>query len=379
LIFSSRCATLGAASYDEGRTEESVTVPGLRLGIHFELRNPEQWKRPWPEHYGASLELMEEAERLGIDAVKVAEHHLFVDGYIPQPLTFLAAAAARTKRIGLSTGILLAPLHHAAEIAEQAAVVDCLSGGRLELPLGAGYHRPEFDLYDVNVARRFRLLEERVKEMRELWAGGKVTPAPERGEIPIWLGVFGPRGSQLAGRLGTGLFTLSPKHWQLYAEAAEQAGHDRSVVRAGGGLTMILSDDPERDFEALKPRIKHQADTYLDAIYAGEPVYTTGQAAPPPPPRLDVSTLVPNVDALGTSVLTGFAVLTPEQAAAQIVDLVATHPGKIDIVYIQASPAHVADEIAFRNVQLVGTELRERLAAAGLGTATATPTGLGAA
>ena len=88
-----------------------------RLGLSFDLRNPEPWRKPWAAHYGASLELIEEAERLGLDVIKVAEHHCFVDGYIPQPLTFLAAAAARTRRIGLSTGILAAPLHLAAEIA----------------------------------------------------------------------------------------------------------------------------------------------------------------------------------------------------------------------------------------------------------------------
>ena len=69
----------------------------MRIGISFDLRNPAQWFRPWDRHYGATLELIEEAERLGIDIVKFTEHHQFSDGYIPQPLTFMAAVAARTR------------------------------------------------------------------------------------------------------------------------------------------------------------------------------------------------------------------------------------------------------------------------------------------
>jgi alkanesulfonate monooxygenase SsuD/methylene tetrahydromethanopterin reductase-like flavin-dependent oxidoreductase (luciferase family) len=328
----------------------------VRLGIAFDLRNPEPWRRPWVEHYGASLEVMEEADRLGLDVVKVAEHHCFEDGYSPQPLTFLAAAAARTTRIGLATGILIAPLHKSAEIAEQAGVVDGLSGGRLELALGTGYHRPEYELYGVPLNQRFKLLEQRVVEVRELWASARATPVPERGEVPIWLGVSGPRGSEIAGRLGTGLFTLVADHWQVYLDALLGGGHDRSVARAGGSLQLILSEDPERDFRTLAPRIKHNADTYLEARYAG-----TGE---PTPALMDVNELLNNGE-MRSKPWTGFGVLTPEEAAERILRLGEGRAlSDVDIVYIQVSPAGVIDDIARRNVELVANELRPRLDAA---------------
>lgn len=85
----------------------------MRVGLYFDLRNPGRWRRDPTELYGAFLELCEEAEHLGIDSVRVTEHHGFDDDYLPAPLTLLAAAAARTRRIRLGTGIVVAPLHPA--------------------------------------------------------------------------------------------------------------------------------------------------------------------------------------------------------------------------------------------------------------------------
>src|SRR6476646_8744351 len=150
----------------------------MRVGIYLALRNPPVWRRPWARHYGRWLEIVEEADRLGTDAVWLSEHHLFDDGYLPQPLTFAAAVAARTTRVRIGTAVLLAPLHSAAEIAEQVAVVDLVSNGRVDLGLGAGYRVPEFELFGADISRRYGATDGRVRELRELWAEGRVTPAP---------------------------------------------------------------------------------------------------------------------------------------------------------------------------------------------------------
>src|SRR5690349_16850973 len=108
----------------------------MRVGICLDLRNPPEWRQDPGHVYGFGLELCEEAERLGAGSVWVTEHHMFDDDYLPQTLTYAAAIAARTKRVRIGTGILIAPLHAAVEIAEQAAVVDLLSDGRVDLGLG---------------------------------------------------------------------------------------------------------------------------------------------------------------------------------------------------------------------------------------------------
>ena len=89
--------------------------------MYFDLRNPPEWPDDPIRRYGFALELCEEAERLGADSIWVTEHHGFDDDYLPAPLTMLAAAAVRTTRVRLGTGIVVAPLHAAAELAEQAA------------------------------------------------------------------------------------------------------------------------------------------------------------------------------------------------------------------------------------------------------------------
>ena len=70
----------------------------VRVGLFFDLRNPPGWRRPWADHYAQTLELVEEADRLGIGSFWLSEHHFFEDGYLTQPFTMLAAMAARTKR-----------------------------------------------------------------------------------------------------------------------------------------------------------------------------------------------------------------------------------------------------------------------------------------
>jgi alkanesulfonate monooxygenase SsuD/methylene tetrahydromethanopterin reductase-like flavin-dependent oxidoreductase (luciferase family) len=176
----------------------------MRVGLTFDLRNPRPWRRPWPHVYGRALDLITEAERLGADSIWTTEHHFFDDGYLPQPLTFCAAAAARTTRVRLGTAILIAPLRPAVQIAEEAAVVDLISDGRLDLGLGAGYRVPEFQAFGADIRSRMPVSFERTREVRNLLATC-VTPPPVQDPLPIWLGYRGPRGAYHAGLLGAGL------------------------------------------------------------------------------------------------------------------------------------------------------------------------------
>src|SRR6516162_8685347 len=86
-----------------------------------------------PEIYSRALELFERAEGLGFDSAWVAQHHAHFDGGLPSPLVFLANVAVRTRRMTLTTGIITLPLEDPLRLAEDAAVLDVLCGGRLEL------------------------------------------------------------------------------------------------------------------------------------------------------------------------------------------------------------------------------------------------------
>src|SRR6185369_1625228 len=108
----------------------------MRLGLYYDLRDP-GGARSWARVYAAALDRIGWADRAGIGAIWVTEHHGFADGYLPAPLTFCAAIAARTSRARIGTAVVVGPLIPPPALAEQAAVVDILSDGRLELGLGA--------------------------------------------------------------------------------------------------------------------------------------------------------------------------------------------------------------------------------------------------
>jgi Luciferase-like monooxygenase len=152
----------------------------VKVGVWFDLRNPPGWRQDPARFYGFTLELCEEAERLGAASLWFSEHHGFEDGYLPQPLTFAAAAAARTSRVRLGTGILVGPLRKTPRLAEETAVVDIVSGARLDLGLGAGYRVPEFELCGAAFAARYRTLDQQVAELRRLWGDGDPDPRTQR-------------------------------------------------------------------------------------------------------------------------------------------------------------------------------------------------------
>ncbi|MFD6101399.1 LLM class flavin-dependent oxidoreductase, partial [Nocardia salmonicida] len=176
----------------------------MDVGLLFDLRNPAQWQRPWADHYARTLEFCEEADLRGAGGVWFTEHHLFEDGYLPQPLTFAAAAAARTKRVRIGTAVVLPALRKPAQLAEEAALVDLISGGRLELGLGAGYRLPEYQLFDTDFSRRFARTGDNIAEIQRLWATGGITPVLPT--PPFWLQTT--KRLTMAGRWtpGAGLF-----------------------------------------------------------------------------------------------------------------------------------------------------------------------------
>jgi len=198
-------------------TRESPKVgPRLTFGLGlFTGQNP----RSAEPLYRQAPDLARAAEDAGFDTFWVSEHHGLDDGYLPAPLTLLAAVAARTSRIRLGTGLAIAPLYHPVRLAEEAAVVDQLSQGRLILGLGIGYAEHEFRSFAVDPARRGARLGDLLDFLRTAWQGETFTwngpayegdgirvaprPASEAG-IPLWLGGYAPSAVRRAGRKADG-------------------------------------------------------------------------------------------------------------------------------------------------------------------------------
>ena len=315
------------------------------LGIYFDLRNPDRWHQDPARLHAFTLEVCEEAERLGAASVWLTEHHLFDDGYLTQPLTFAAAVAARTRRLRIGTAIVIAPLHHPAELAEQAALVDLISGGRLDLGIGAGYRIPEFELFDASPERRYAQTDGCARRLRELWGPGGVTPRPVQDPMPLWLGYQGPQGARRAGLLGEGLLTANAESWMPYREALVEAGHDPArVARMAGGFTGWVSEDPERDWPWVSQHAAYQIDSYRRHLVQG-----TGRPTPKP---IDPEKLR-NSERSGP--LGSFRLDTPEGMAERIRKYIGAAP--VQTLWMWASIGGMPEDAVVANVQTLCTRL----------------------
>src|SRR5262249_43674673 len=121
--------------------------------------------------YAATLDQIAYAEQLGFDDVWLSEHHFIDDAYSPSMLPIGCAIAARTKRIRIGTSVLLLPLHDPVRVAEDAATLDVISTGRLELGLGVGYRVEEFTGFNIDSSERAQRMDEGIEIIRRLFAG----------------------------------------------------------------------------------------------------------------------------------------------------------------------------------------------------------------
>ncbi len=320
----------------------------MRIGIYFDLRNPPQWETDWSRLYGFTLEMCEEAERLGCPSVWLSEHHLFDDGYLPQPLTYAAAVAARTSTMRIGTAIVIAPLHAPVELAEQAAVVDILSSGRVDLGLGAGYRVPEFDLFEADLSKRYTATDAAARELRRLW--DVVTPGPVQERLPIWMGYQGPQGARRAGLLGEALLSPNPELWPIYRDALAEGGHDAGRARMAGGISGWVTEDPEGDWPIAAKHISAQFDSYRRHMVEG--------TERPTPRPIDPERLRDRDRSAGPLAAVYYG--SPEQVADQI--RTATTGAPVEEVFLWASVAGMPEAMVADGIQAICGRLAPLLA-----------------
>lgn len=260
----------------------------VRVGIGlFTGQVPADSPRTIAQEYRETLELVRQAEAAGFDSAWVSEHHGASDGYLPSLLPMLAAFAASTERILLGTGIVLAPFHDPLRLAEDSAVVDQLSGGRLLLGLGIGWREEEFRMFGVPRGERAVRTEETIEILRRAWTGRrfsfegrafrydrvKVTPPPARlTGIPIYLGGYADKAVRRAGRLADGYVAdAAPEDAQRYVslvdESARGAGRDPSTL----ALVLLQNAFVQTDGDAWRTvagGVAHEFGAY-DAWEAG--------------------------------------------------------------------------------------------------------------
>ena len=188
---------------------DQPSTPRFRLGFLTHV----QGRGDLTTTYRNAQELFVVADELGFDVGWVAQHHAPLGGGgLPSPWTFLAHAAARTKRIRLATAITILPLEHPLRLAEDVSVVDTLSGGRVEIGVGSGASALEYAAFGRDVAKKRELTSEGLAILRAALANGEVgttgfTIQPRAADFTerIWQGVFSGPGAAYAAAGGSNL------------------------------------------------------------------------------------------------------------------------------------------------------------------------------
>lgn len=279
----------------------------VRIGIGlFTAQLPHGSGRTFAQEHREILELVRLAEALGFDSAWVSEHHGSSDGYLPSLLPMLAAFAAVTERMSLGTGVVLAPLHDPLRLAEDAAVVDQLSDGRLILGLGLGWREEEFRMFGVDLTERRQRTIETIEILRRAWTGRRfsfegrsfrldrvrVTPPPaRRGGPPIYLGGYTEASIRRAGRLADGYISDDEvaavrRHVALLDEGAREAGRDPKRVAVALLRNVFVSRDGDA-WALARDGIAHQLGAYA-AWEAGADTADRDDLRPAPPDEADM-------------------------------------------------------------------------------------------
>ncbi len=248
----------------------------VNFGLWYDFRNPQEWRVPFEAFYAERLQQIVEAEALGFDSCWLTEHHFCDDGYTPSPLLLAGAIGARTARMQLGTNLMLLPLHDPVRIAEDAATLSLLTGGRFDLGVGIGYRQLEFDQFQRQLSHRPSLVEEGIEILRRSWSGkpvnfsGKrfhvgdlcITPVPEN-KPSILLGGMAVPAIERAARVADGFLCTGGLGLDTYVASLEKFGKSMDEGRAVLGCWAIIAEDPEAEAARIGDYVLYQANEYI--------------------------------------------------------------------------------------------------------------------
>ncbi|HEX8918558.1 MAG TPA: LLM class flavin-dependent oxidoreductase [Chloroflexota bacterium] len=254
----------------------------MKFGIWYDFRNPTPWRRPWRQLYESLLEQIVWADSLGFDSVWLSEHHFTDEGYLPSLFPMLAALASRTSRMRLGTAVLLAPLHHPLRLAEDSAVIDQISGGRLELGLGPGYRPEEFVSLGIPRNQRGARTDETIEILKAAWTGLPFThhghhfvfddvvvnpPPLQQPHPPLWIGGSSQSSARRAARFDCNFMPDSgapPTVYDAYIQGIGNETRHRTPHRIGTNRVIYVCEDPEEGWRDVGPHYLYVFNRYRE-------------------------------------------------------------------------------------------------------------------
>lgn len=244
--------------------------------LRFDMRAPETGA-PIQDLYRAALDMSAWAESRGCLLAIVSEHHGSSDGYLPAPLVLASGIAGRTTTLGIQVAALLVPLHDPIELAEQMAVLDVMSGGRVSYVCALGYRSEEYAMFGREMRRRGKRMDACLEAIRRAWTGepfeyeGRpvtVTPIPSTpGGPALLMGGSSPAAIRRAARFGMGMLGQGgpPELEQLYRDACKEFGTTPGLFinpPPDMPTSLYVAEDVDAAWQEVGPYMLHDAKMY---------------------------------------------------------------------------------------------------------------------
>jgi alkanesulfonate monooxygenase SsuD/methylene tetrahydromethanopterin reductase-like flavin-dependent oxidoreductase (luciferase family) len=237
------------------------------LCMRHDFRAPAFGPASAREIYAAALEQFVWADLNGFDLLVLSEHHGIDDGWLPSPLTMAGVVLGQTARARVMVSAAVLPLHDPVRVAEQIAVLDNASPGRLWVVVGAGYRVEEFEMAGADHAARGKTLEEYVGVMLRAWSGEpfewqgrQVTVTPKPATLPhpmVLVGGGVPAAARRAARLHLPMLPMNTDQGvrDAYAEESQRVGYRGFLVETTGPTFVHVAEDPDQAWAEIAPYV----------------------------------------------------------------------------------------------------------------------------
>lgn len=245
------------------------------FSLAYDMRAPEFGARPLAL-YQAALDQCAWGDKLGFQSCSFMEHHASTDGYLPSPLIMAAAAAGRTRDILIGLTVMLLPLYHPLRAAEDLAVLDLVSNGRLRITVGAGYRQEEYAQFGLSLKLRPSLVEIGIETLKKAWTGEpfefrgqtvRILPRPVQTPRPaITMGGSSRAAAARAARIADGFiptdFALFEDYRQELGKLGKEVPPPFPVSDEPRCLFLHIAEDPDAAWERIAPHALHESNDY---------------------------------------------------------------------------------------------------------------------
>jgi len=291
--------------------------------VRFNLVEPGATPASLSARYRAALDMAAYADEHGITTVQTEEHHGVDNNWLPSPFAFAAAVFGATRRIAVTVSAVIGPLHDPLRLAEEIAVLDLLSGGRLVTVAGIGYRPEEYALFDVEWKRRGRLQDELLETLLKAWTGEefeyrgrtvRITPRPFTDPHPLLLvGGSSKAAARRAARLGLPFFPSAhlPELEAYYKERLVEYGTEGWTMMPTAETPLLhIAENPDEAWARHGEHFLHEARTYAS--------WQSGDI------RSAVRSAAASVEELRAEGV--YRILTPDECVEQGLDNLVLHP-----------------------------------------------------